>query len=134
MINLQNKSPKLLVIGDLIIDQYLWGSCKRISPEAPVPICRVLSTSYGLGGAANVAHNVKALSGMAHLAGIIGEDPSGQCFQECLTTRGISLDTIVVEKDYQTVLKTRVIGHKQHVVRVDHEDVNPQFQPPPKSN
>jgi D-beta-D-heptose 7-phosphate kinase/D-beta-D-heptose 1-phosphate adenosyltransferase len=112
---------KILVIGDLILDRYLFGKVSRISPEAPVPIVDVISESFLLGGAANVASNVVALGGHATVAGIIGKGAAGQVLHGLLTDRGIATDGVFEDKRPTTV-KTRVIAHNQQVVRFDRED------------
>ena len=84
MIELQNKSPKLLVIGDLIIDQYLWGSCERISPEAPVQIINVEKENTVLGGAGNVVNNLQALGAGVDLISVIGNDYNSEVLKELL--------------------------------------------------
>jgi len=78
MIDLQNKSPKLLVIGDLIIDRYLWGNCERISPEAPVQVVNVAKETTVLGGAGNVVNNLHALGASVSVASVIGQDEIGK--------------------------------------------------------
>jgi len=111
----------ILVIGDIMLDSYIWGHVERVSPEAPVPIVRVKKRDYRLGGAANVALNVQALGAKPILCALIGEDDAGRKLLECLDAQGMAKDGIVVSKNRPTTIKTRVIASHQHVVRVDDE-------------
>jgi len=111
----------ILVIGDIMLDSYIWGQIDRISPEAPVPIIRVKKKDYRLGGAANVALNVQALGAKPILCALVGEDDSGAKLLECVEQQGIAKDGIVVSRNRPTTVKTRVIASHQHVVRVDEE-------------
>jgi len=112
---------KILVVGDLILDEYIWSKVNRISPEAPVPVADVVSTMCVPGGAGNVACNIKALGGEVYLVGVIGKDKAGEEFLEKLKKMGIGAQGIVVDKNRPTTLKSRIIAHHQHVVRVDRE-------------
>jgi len=112
---------KVLVVGDLILDHYIWGKVDRISPEAPVPVVQVTRESFMLGGAANVAHNIIALGGKAAVVGISGKDPAGGALTDMLVKRGVDCEGIFVE-ERPTTVKTRVIAHNQQVVRFDRED------------
>ncbi len=114
---------RVLVIGDLMLDHYIWGSVRRISPEAPVPVVDVLSESLLLGGAGNVAHNIRALGGEALLCGVVGDDDAGRRLIQELKSIGVGLSGVVLEKERPTTQKTRIIAHQQHVVRYDHEKV-----------
>ncbi|MEF9426452.1 MAG: D-glycero-beta-D-manno-heptose-7-phosphate kinase [Candidatus Mariimomonas ferrooxydans] len=111
----------VLVIGDLMVDQYIWGKVERISPEAPVPVVEVTEENLLLGGAANVASNISSLGGRVFITGIIGRDEMGEVFMEKLRKRGINTDDIVVEKKRCTTVKTRIYAHDQQVVRFDKE-------------
>jgi D-glycero-beta-D-manno-heptose-7-phosphate kinase len=111
----------VLVIGDVMLDAYIWGVVERVSPEAPVPIVNVRKRDYRLGGAANVALNLKALGAIPLIVSIIGEDEAGTNFLERLKYREISSDGIVISNTRPTTVKTRVIASHQHVVRVDDE-------------
>ena len=115
------KNKKILVIGDLILDRYIFGKVNRISPEAPVPVVEVVKESFLLGGATNVANNIVSLGGMASLAGIIGIDTSGKTLMEMLKLRNINTEGVFEDKR-PTSVKTRVIAHSQQVVRFDRED------------
>ncbi|MBZ0245136.1 MAG: D-glycero-beta-D-manno-heptose-7-phosphate kinase [Cyclobacteriaceae bacterium] len=111
----------VLVIGDIMLDSYIWGSVDRISPEAPVPIVRVKKRDFRLGGAANVALNVQALGAKPILCALIGDDDAGNKLLDCLDQQGMSKEGIVVSKNRPTTVKTRLIASHQHVVRVDEE-------------
>jgi rfaE bifunctional protein, domain I len=113
---------KILVIGDLMLDRYWWGSAERISPEAPVPVVRLERTSASAGGAANVAANIAGLGAKPILAGIIGDDPEGAELCEILRKQGVSPEYILKSSKRQTIVKTRLIAHNQHVVRIDREE------------
>ena len=115
------KKKKILVIGDLILDRYIWGRVSRISPEAPVPIVEVTKEDFLLGGASNVAHNIVALGGSASIVGVIGNDRSGDVLMNLLDERGIQCQGIF-RSTRTTIVKTRVIAHNQQVVRFDKED------------
>lgn len=115
---------KVLVIGDLILDEFLWGEVSRISPEAPVPVVWVRSESFMPGGAANVANNIHALGGKAYIAGVVGMDERGRILTEELTKKGMDVGGVVIDGERPTTLKTRVIAHNQQVVRIDKEKMD----------
>src|SRR5208283_3177686 len=115
------KHKKILVIGDLILDRYIFGKVNRISPEAPVPVVDVVRESFLLGGAANVANNIIALGGNVSVAGIIGRDTAGKYLKELLEQKNIETAG-VLEVNRPTTVKTRVVAHNQQVVRFDKED------------
>jgi D-beta-D-heptose 7-phosphate kinase/D-beta-D-heptose 1-phosphate adenosyltransferase len=104
-----------------MLDRYYWGSVQRVSPEAPVPVVEVESESIRLGGAANVACNIQSLGGEPVLVGLIGSDHVGMSFLEMLKERNLATRGIVVDGSRPTTIKTRVIAHGQHVVRIDNE-------------
>jgi len=112
---------RVLVIGDIILDHFLWGSVSRISPEAPVPVVNVTRENMMLGGAANVLHNLYALGAEASLCGVIGNDPMGDQLLGLLAEVSSSSAGVVKVDDRPTIKKTRVIAHNQQVVRVDRE-------------
>ncbi|MDI6783845.1 MAG: D-glycero-beta-D-manno-heptose-7-phosphate kinase [bacterium] len=112
---------KILVIGDLMLDEFIWGKVSRISPEAPVPVVRVTSQSYVLGGSANVANNIHSLKGKVSIAGIIGDDEIGKKMLAEFRKRNIDSEMVITDKSRPTTLKTRVIAHSQQIVRVDRE-------------
>ena len=111
----------VLVVGDLILDHYIWGRVSRISPEAPVPVVHVDSESLKLGGAANVFNNILALGGKADLCGVIGSDESGRMLLKELGSRRAARGGVVIDQDRPTIRKSRVIAHNQQIVRYDME-------------
>ena len=111
----------VLVVGDLMLDEYLWGQVNRISPEAPVPVVEVQRRSFTAGGAANTAANVASLGGRAIVAGIVGADAPGGRIRDLMSGLGIDTSAIVVDATRPTTTKTRVIAHSQQMVRIDHE-------------
>jgi D-beta-D-heptose 7-phosphate kinase/D-beta-D-heptose 1-phosphate adenosyltransferase len=112
---------RILVVGDIVLDHYIWGKVSRISPEAPVPVVHVTRESLLLGGAANVVNNIHALGGTVSICGVIGGDEAGRGLTHLLREGGISTDGLFVEKTRPTTIKTRVIAHSQQVVRFDRE-------------
>jgi rfaE bifunctional protein kinase chain/domain len=112
---------RIAVVGDLMLDRYFWGSVTRISPEAPVPVVEVESESTRLGGAANVANNIASLGGTPVLMGVVGQDDSGRALMSIVTDNGFPGEGILIDAARPTTVKTRVIAHHQHVVRVDRE-------------
>ncbi|MDI6890201.1 MAG: D-glycero-beta-D-manno-heptose-7-phosphate kinase [Thermodesulfovibrionales bacterium] len=115
------RKKRILVIGDLILDRYVWGRVNRISPEAPVPIVEVTKEDFLLGGASNVASNIVALGGHATIAGVTGNDRAGEVLMNLLEERRIQCQGIL-RCSRTTTVKTRVIAHNQQVVRFDRED------------
>ncbi len=115
------KGRKIAIIGDLILDRFVFGSVKRISPEAPVPVVEVLNEKETLGGSANVANNIKSLGGVPILIGAVGEDNFGREFIKTIKKEGIDDNYILKERSIPTVVKTRIIAHHQQVCRVDRE-------------
>jgi D-beta-D-heptose 7-phosphate kinase/D-beta-D-heptose 1-phosphate adenosyltransferase len=115
----------VLVIGDIMVDHFIWGKVSRISPEAPVPVVDVQKDSILLGGCANVLNSIYALGGKVYVAGVIGADDIGQDLVSELRSRKIDTAGIVVEKGRPTTLKSRVIAHGQQVVRFDQESRKP---------
>jgi len=115
----------ILVIGDVILDQYIKGSVSRISPEAPVPVVLEEESFFTPGGAANVAHNLRALGAKVSLIGRIGDDPRGQILRAELKKKGIDTKGILTDKKLPTVTKTRVIAQHQQIVRIDREKIEP---------
>lgn len=111
----------VLVYGDVMIDQYLWGKVDRISPEAPVPVVEVESETLQLGGAANVARNISALGCNVELVGLVGDDDNATRLKHLLEREGIRNYKLVSDQKRPTTVKTRVIAHNQQVVRADRE-------------
>ncbi|MGC4022293.1 MAG: bifunctional ADP-heptose synthase [Cyclobacteriaceae bacterium] len=112
---------RVLIIGDVMLDSYIWGAVERISPEAPVPVINVKKKDFRLGGAANVALNVKSLGATPILCALIGNDDDGKKLIQRLDEQGMSKEGIVISNNRPTTVKTRVIASHQHVVRVDEE-------------
>src|SRR5262249_12390109 len=112
---------KVLVIGDLMLDRYIWGQVERISPEAPVPVVRVTRESTQAGGAGNVVANVRALGGSVEACGIVGRDQAGQRLVQELSGIGAGVAGVVASQEITTISKTRIIAHSQQVVRIERE-------------
>jgi rfaE bifunctional protein kinase chain/domain len=112
---------RLLVVGDLMLDQFIWGRVDRISPEAPVPVVQVTDETFHLGGAANVVHNIQTLGGHATACGVIGRDRAGRRILAELKRAGAGTAGVTTSRTVVTVRKTRIIAHNQQVVRFDHE-------------
>ncbi len=121
MINLHNKSPKILVIGDLIIDQYLWGSCDRISPEAPVQIVKVESENVVLGGAGNVVNNLKSLGADVDVISVVSNSKTSEILRDLLHDIGVDTKFLVSQTNRIDSKKSRIVASQQQVVRYDHE-------------
>ena len=119
------KQPSILVIGDLMIDHYIWGSASRLSPEAPVPIVNVKNESTTLGGAGNVVQNLVALGAKVTVAGVIGNDATGIQLIEILESEGVKTNTIIKDGSRSTTIKTRVLVGSHQLVRVDREVTDP---------
>ncbi len=113
----------ILIIGDVMLDKYVWGHVRRMSPEAPVPVVEVEREAYHLGGAANVASNVLALGADPLLVGLVGpNDSAARELTELMESKGLQTTGLLEDPDRQTTVKTRIIAHQQHVVRADRED------------
>jgi rfaE bifunctional protein kinase chain/domain len=119
------RSKRVLVIGDVMLDRFLWGNVSRISPEAPVPIVHVTRESAYPGGAANVARNLAPFASKVHLLGITGADSHSRQLAELLEETGIDTSGIIQDPEQETIVKTRVISRSQHVVRIDRERLQP---------
>jgi rfaE bifunctional protein kinase chain/domain len=115
------KDKRIAVIGDLMIDRYFWGTVSRLSPEAPVPIVEVTEESSRLGGAANVANNIASLGGIPLMIGVAGDDQGAVLLKKLVEERGFPSSGIVLDPKRPTTIKSRVIAHNQHVVRIDQE-------------
>ena len=120
-----SERPKILVVGDLILDEYIWGGVQRISPEAPVPILETRSENLALGGAANVANNLVGLGCEVHLCGAIGQDEKGDKLLQTIHDRSIQTEGIFRFVHRPTTSKMRIIAHNQQILRVDKEDNRP---------
>ena len=119
------KGRRIGVLGDLMLDRYLWGTASRLSPEAAVPVVDFAEQSECLGGAGNVAANLAALGARVEAFGVIGEDEPGRALRACLRAAGIAEQGIVASKSRITTVKTRVIARHQQIVRIDHERREP---------
>jgi D-beta-D-heptose 7-phosphate kinase/D-beta-D-heptose 1-phosphate adenosyltransferase len=115
------KKQTVLVVGDTMVDKFIWGKVGRISPEAPVPVVEVTKETEVLGGAANVASNITSLGGNAIVISVIGEDITGRTLTEMLSEKKIKTDYLVYNSHRPTIIKTRIIAASQQVVRVDKE-------------
>lgn len=116
---------KILVVGDVMLDRYWWGTVNRISPEAPVPIVQLEEMSLVAGGAANVAANLAGLGATPYLFGIKGDDSEADLLPAVLSDAGISNHVIIPISGRKTTIKTRIVAHSQHVVRIDQETIEP---------
>ncbi|MDO5760773.1 MAG: bifunctional ADP-heptose synthase [Bacteroidota bacterium] len=112
----------VMIIGDVMIDSYQWGKVERISPEAPVPICSVNKIENRMGGAGNVALNIKALGANPILCSIVGEDSNGQTFLQLMQEENMTRENIIKSKFRPTTIKTRIIGNNAQMLRVDNEN------------
>jgi len=115
---------RVLVVGDVMLDEFVWGKVSRISPEAPVPVVQVTGQSFHVGGAGNVARNIRSLGGRAVLAGVIGRDGAAGRIMEDLSAAGVTT-SLTRDQARPTTLKTRIIAHHQQIVRADREDADP---------
>src|ERR1043166_6286869 len=115
------KSRHIGVLGDLMLDRYLWGSASRLSPEAAVPIVDFAEQSECLGGAGNVAANLASLGARVAAFGLVGEDEPGRALRDCLRKAGIAHEGALADKSRVTTVKTRVIARHQQIVRIDRE-------------
>ncbi len=119
----QAPSRRLLVVGDLMLDEFVWGKVGRISPEAPVPVVEVTGESFYPGGAANVARNLRQFTSGVSVVGMIGMDRGGDQLRELLRQEQIDVAHSVASADFCTIVKTRIIARQQQVVRVDREQI-----------
>ncbi len=115
------KKQRIVVIGDLMLDRYIWGGVTKISPEAPVPVVEVDRESHRLGGAANVVYNVKSLSADVFPIGVLGKDSGGELLTNLFKDENLSIAGLIYDPERPTTIKTRIIAHNQHVVRIDRE-------------
>lgn len=120
----RSPAPNILVIGDLMLDHYIFGSATRLSPEAPVPIVNANKESKIIGGAANVASNLIDLGAEVYLAGVIGDDAFGEEVKQLLEAKNINTSLIVKDQSRRTTVKTRIIAGNHQIVRIDKEDVH----------
>ncbi len=116
---------RILVVGDIMLDEYIWGDATRISPEAPVPVVEVKSRTYNPGGAANTALNILSLGASATMVGVTGRDECGKILRGLLLETGMDTSQIAVDPTRPTTCKTRIVAHSQQVIRADVEDASP---------
>lgn len=121
MKSLHNSHPHILVIGDLMIDHYLWGGCERISPEAPVQVVDIARETTVLGGAGNVINNLVTLGARVSVSGVIGDDENGAELRAMLSTIGASSEGLITQKGRKTSKKSRIIASNQQILRYDKE-------------
>lgn len=121
-------STPILLVGDIILDHYIWGKVNRISPEAPVVVVNVTKESKRPGGAGNVASNLAALGARVILCGVVGDDSAGREVVSSLENQGIDVHGVLLDRTRTTTVKTRIIAHAQQIVRVDREETNPLLQ------
>jgi D-glycero-beta-D-manno-heptose-7-phosphate kinase len=125
------KKRKILVIGDVMLDHYIYGSVERISPEAPVPVLEVNKEEYRLGGSGNVAENLMSLGATVKIVGLIGNDHAGKQLVRLFKKKGIDATGLLISEIRPTTLKTRIIAHQQQIVRIDkedHSDISPELE------
>ncbi len=118
-------AARVLVLGDVMVDEYVWGTVSRISPEAPVPVVAVHGESVKAGGAANVAANIAALGGSVRIVGVVGNDPPAERLVHELERAGVKASGLVVDGSRPTTIKSRVVAGSQHIVRFDRESDAP---------
>ncbi len=124
MQRLESKEPNILVVGDLMIDHYLWGGCERISPEAPVQVVDIAKETTVLGGAGNVINNLVSLGAKVSVAGVIGDDENGDELLQMLHVIGVDTDALTVQNGRKTSKKSRIIAANQQILRYDQESKN----------
>ena len=117
------KRVKILVVGDLMLDHYIWGSCERISPEAPVQVVKINNETYTLGGAGNVVRNLLSLGANVSVASVLGDDEAGKKIKEKLAELNVKDELILTEKGRESSIKSRIMASHQQVVRIDKESV-----------
>lgn len=120
----QFSQKHILVMGDLMLDSYMWGQANRISPEAPVPVVSVKEVTHNPGGAANVGWNIASLSANVNMAGVVGNDSHGEQLLKLMSERGMNVESVVRDTNRPTTVKTRVIANSQQVVRTDFESLD----------
>ena len=123
MIHFKNKNPRILVIGDLMIDHYLWGKCERISPEAPVQVVNIDKESSVLGGAGNVINNLRALGSKVDVLSVVGDDLVANELEVLLKDIEVQSNMLIIEKNRKTSKKSRLIASQQQVLRYDNESI-----------
>ncbi|WP_304064918.1 D-glycero-beta-D-manno-heptose-7-phosphate kinase [Pedobacter glucosidilyticus] len=120
----QQKTPHILVIGDVMLDHYIFGNANRLSPEAPVPVVNVRNESKIIGGAGNVANNITALGGKVSIASVVGADDFGKEIKNILKEKNIHSDALFFDKSRSSTIKTRVLASNHQIVRIDRENLH----------
>ena len=120
----QFSQKHILVMGDLMLDSYMWGQANRISPEAPVPVVSVKEVTHNPGGAANVGWNIASLSAKVTMAGVVGNDSHGEQLLTLMSARGMNVESVIRDTNRPTTVKTRVIANSQQIVRTDFESLD----------
>lgn len=115
------RNKRVLVLGDVMLDEYIWGEVNRISPEAPVPVVESNRHTFVPGGATNVVNNIQALGGTALIAGVVGDDEMGRRLRSILNKVHVDVSGLIIDATRPTTVKTRVVAHNQQVVRIDRE-------------
>ncbi|HJQ68279.1 MAG TPA: D-glycero-beta-D-manno-heptose-7-phosphate kinase [Blastocatellia bacterium] len=115
------EGKRILVVGDMMLDEFIWGRVRRISPEAPVPVVEIERHTLALGGAGNVVSNLVALGAVVSPLGVVGDDMGADRLREAFKEIGVSTDSLVIDASRPTTLKTRILAHNQQVVRADRE-------------
>lgn len=124
-------SPRILVVGDLMLDHYSWGEVNRVSPEAPIPVMRVLREDQRLGGAGNVVMNLSALGAEVIVCGVTGNDETGNTIRKLISDNCFDNSGVIVADNYKSCLKHRMIAGHTHLLRMD-VDPDPDFKFPQK--
>jgi len=119
------RRAKVLVVGDVMLDEYIWSRVSRISPEAPVPVAEMALVTCAPGGAGNTACNIRAVGGEVYLIGIVGADNNAERLRKALEEKGVRTDFLIADPERPTTLKSRIIAHGQQIVRVDYEEKKP---------
>ena len=125
------QAPRILVVGDLMLDHYSWGEVNRISPEAPIPVMRVLQEEQRLGGAGNVVMNLSALGAEVLVCGVTGKDETGDRIRKLLTENKVDPSGVIISENYKSCLKHRMIAGQTHLLRMD-IDPDPELLAPQK--
>lgn len=125
----QTRGRRILVVGDLMLDEFIWGTARRLAPEAPVPVVEVERETWKLGGAANVGANIRALGGIPTILGVVGDDLSADLLRAEFKRNDLDADGLLVDPERPTTRKTRVMAHSHQVVRVDRERRRPVSAP-----
>ena len=121
--------PRVLIVGDLILDRYVTGDVLRISPEAPIPVLSARSSEMRLGGAGNVASNLRAMQAEVDIVGVVGDDALGRSLRSMLAEGGAGVDGLVVDPSRPTIEKTRMLSGVHQMLRVDWEDASALAEP-----